>query len=142
MSQAENTHEARVVVSENGKGRYQQSVQAGKHLLLADEPPELGGEDAGPAPYDYLLAALGACTSMTLRMYAEHKKLPLTGVRVELTHTKVDVEGKGKTDLIRRSISLDGDLSEDQQKRLIEIANRCPVHRTLSSELQIETSLA
>lgn len=102
----------------------------------------MGGEDAGPAPFDYLLAALGACTSMTLRMYAEIKKLPLTAISVELTHEKIEVEGKGKIDRIERNIALTGDLTAEQRTRLLEIANKCPMHRTLRSDIQIDSALA
>ena len=130
-----------VVVEENGQGRYQQSVRAGRHALIADEPLEVGGADAGPAPFDYLLAALGACTSMTLRMYAERKQLPLTGVRVELTHAKVEVDGE-RRDRIERVIHLQGELTDAERQRLLEIANKCPVHRSLSQPFLIASSLA
>ena len=139
---AQNNHRSAVVVSENGRGRYQQTVRSGRHTLIADEPASVGGADAGPAPFDYLLAALGACTSMTLRMYAEIKKLPLTGILVELTHEKIEVVDKGKVDRIERVITLTGDLSPQQRTRMLEIANKCPVHRTLCSELQIDSFLA
>lgn len=135
-------HPTSVSVGENGLGRYQQSVRIGRHSLLADEPVAVGGEDAGPAPYDYLLAALGACTSMTLRMYAEIKKLPLSAINVELTHEKVEIEGQGKVDRIERTITLDGDLSPEQRARMLEIANKCPMYRTLRSEIRIDSSLA
>ena len=135
-------HPTSVSVGENGLGRYQQSVRIGRHSLLADEPVAVGGEDAGPAPYDYLLAALGACTSMTLRMYAEIKKLPLTAINVELTHEKIEIEGQGKVDRIERTITLDGDLSPEQRARMLEIANKCPMYRTLRSEIRIDSSLA
>ena len=130
-----------VVVSENGQGRYQQTVSVGPHQLIADEPESMGGNDAGPAPFDYLLAGLGACTSMTLRMYAELKKLPLDSVSVTLTHEKIDVDGS-KQDRITRRIALNGDLTPEQRQRMLEIANRCPVHRTLTGNLQIESELA
>lgn len=137
------SHEHReVVVAENGAGRYQQQVTAGPHTLIADEPVSMGGGDAGPAPFDYLLTALGACTSMTLRMYAELKKLPLERVSVALTHEKIEIEGKGKIDRIRRAIRLEGDLTPEQRARMLEIANRCPVHRTLSGNLEIDSSLS
>lgn len=139
---AQNNHRSAVVVSENGRGRYQQTVCSGRHTLIADEPAVLGGADAGPAPYDYLLAALGACTSMTLRMYAEIKNLPLTGVSVQLTHEKVEVADKGKVDRIERIITLSGDLSPQQRIRMLEIANKCPVHRTLCANLRIDSFLA
>lgn len=131
-----------VVVAENGAGRYQQQVTVAAHTLIADEPAALGGDDAGPAPYDYLLTALGACTSMTLRMYADLKKLPLSHVSVSLTHEKIDVEGKGKIDRISRRITLEGNLTPEQRARLLEIANRCPVHRSLSGNLEIDSSLS
>jgi putative redox protein len=130
-----------VVVMENGRGRYQQSVTAGRHTLIADEPESMGGGDAGPAPFDYLLTALGACTSMTLRMYAERKELPLTRVTVTLGHEKVEVEGRGRIDRITRRISLEGNLTPEQRERMLEIANRCPVHRTLSGNLDIDSQL-
>lgn len=136
-------HESReVVVAENGAGRYQQQVTVAAHTLIADEPVSMGGNDAGPAPFDYLLTALGACTSMTLRMYAELKQLPLERVSVTLTHEKVEVEGEGKIDRISRRIGLEGNLTPEQRNRMLEIANRCPVHRTLSGNLEIDSSLA
>lgn len=138
----QNNHPTSVSVGENGLGRYQQSVRIGRHSLLADEPVAVGGEDAGPAPYDYLLAALGTCTSMTLRMYAEIKKLPLTAINVELTHEKIEIEGQGTVDRIERTITLDGDLSPEQRARMLEIANKCPMYRTLRSEIRIDSSLA
>lgn len=130
-----------VVVEENGQGRYQQSVQVGQHALIADEPVSMGGDDAGPAPFDYLLAALGACTSMTLRMYAERKQLHLTGIRVELAHEKVEVNGE-RRDRIDRIIHLEGDLSAEERQRLLEIANKCPVHRSLSQPFLVDSRLA
>ncbi len=131
-----------VTVAENGKGRYQQEVVAGRNRLLADEPATMGGEDAGPAPFDYLLSALGACTSMTLRMYAELKQLPLKQVGVALSHEKIEIDGQ-KVDRITRDIALDGDLTPEQRARMLEIANRCPIHRTISggSNLRIESRL-
>lgn len=137
-----NAHHTHVTVSENGRGRYQQTVQAGRHTLIADEPESVGGEDAGPAPFDYLLTALGACTSMTLRMYAEIKKLPLESVSVALRHEKIEVEGQGKVDRIERRITLKGDLSPEQRARMLEIANKCPMHRTLTSTIRIDSALS
>jgi putative redox protein len=130
-----------VIVRENGLGRYQQEVIAGQHRLLADEPVSVGGADAGPAPFDYLMAGLGACTSMTLRMYAERKGLALRRVSVALVHDKATIDGVAR-DRVRRSITLDGDLSPEERARLLEIANKCPVHRALSQPLAIETELA
>jgi len=129
-----------VIVAENGQGRYQQEVRVGQHRLLADEPVSVGGGDAGPAPFDFLMAGLGACTSMTLRMYAERKELPLTGIKVTLSHEKIEVDGKPR-DKIKREITLEGELSDAQRQRLLEIAGKCPVHRALSQSLHLELSL-
>jgi putative redox protein len=137
----ESVMSGQVIVRENGQGRYQQEVIAGQHHLLADEPVSVGGADAGPAPFDYLMAGLGACTSMTLRMYAERKGLTLRGVTVALVHDKATIDGVAR-DRVRRSITLDGDLSPEERARLLEIANKCPVHRALSQPLAIETELA
>jgi len=129
-----------VVVRENGQGRYQQEVIAGQHHLLADEPVDMGGNDSGPAPFDFVMAGLGACTSMTLRMYAERKDLALHAVHVEMTHHKVEVDGV-KRDCIERRITLDGDLTPEQRQRLLEIANKCPVHRALSQSFLLDCKL-
>jgi putative redox protein len=136
-----------VLVRETRQGKFQQEITAGRHHLLADEPTKAGGLDSGPGPYDLLLAGLGACTSMTLRLYAEHKKLPLERVSVRLAHSKIhaqdceDCETKeGKIDRIERTITLEGELDAEQRKRLLEIADKCPVHRTLESEIKIRTS--
>lgn len=129
-----------VIVAENGQGRYQQEVRVGQHRLLADEPVSVGGGDAGPAPFDFLMAGLGACTSMTLRMYAERKELPLTGIKVTLSHEKIEVDGKLR-DRIKREIALEGELSDSQRQRLLEIAGKCPVHRALSHSLLLECAL-
>jgi putative redox protein len=130
-----------VVVAENGKGRYQQAVSAGQHQLIADEPASMGGGDAGPAPFDFIMSGLGACTSMTLRMYAERKSLPLTGISVALSHDKIEVDGVMR-DRISRDITLEGDLSEEQRQRLLEIANKCPVHRALSQSMLLDCALS
>ncbi len=130
-----------VVVAENGKGRYQQAVTVGQHQLIADEPVPVGGADAGPAPFDFIMSGLGACTSMTLRMYAERKGLPLTSIRVELSHRKVELDGVQR-DCIDRKITLDGDLSDEQRQRLLEIANKCPVHRALSQSILLDCVLS
>lgn len=129
-----------------GSEGFLSTVQIGNHHLLADEPNSYGGTDLGPTPYDYLSAALGTCTAMTLRMYANKKRWPLEGVSVVVDHQKVhkqdceDCDGQGaKIDQFERSIALKGDLDEAQQKRLIEIADRCPVHKTLSTESSIVT---
>ncbi|MFH1987321.1 MAG: OsmC family protein [Pseudomonadota bacterium] len=130
-----------VVVAENGQGRYQQAVTVGQHQLIADEPVSVGGADAGPAPFDLVMAGLGACTSMTLRMYAERKGLALAHVSVALSHQKITLDGVAR-DRIERTISLTGELTADQRQRLLEIANKCPVHRALSQSLVIESALA
>lgn len=129
-----------------GEKGYTTEVIAGRHQLIADEPPSVGGQDLGPTPYGYLLSGLGACTAMTLRMYADFKKIPLEEVKVKLTHDKIhkmdgeDSESsKGKIDQIKRMVSLKGDLTDDQRKRLIEIADRCPVHKTLEGNPEILT---
>ena len=134
------------VVVEGGPAGYVQHIVSGRHVLRADEPIGIG-TDTGPSPYDLLLAALGACTSMTLRMYADRKKWPLNGVRVALDHAKIHAKdceecetSAGKVDEIRRSITLLGDITPEQRVRLLEIADRCPVHRTLHSEVRIVTS--
>lgn len=124
-------------------------IFSGAHHLWADEPPAVGGADRGPDPYKYLLAALGACTSMTLRLYARHKNLALRRVDVRLRHQKVhaqDCEASetkaGKLDRIEREIAVEGDFDDAQRRRLLEMADRCPVHRTLKSEIQIVSRLA
>ncbi len=143
---AEELPHGEVIVREEGEGKYLQRVIMGRHCTVADEPEAIGGNDAGPSPYELLLAALGACTSMTLRMYAEHKKLPLRRVSVRLNHQKIHAEDcdscettEGKLDLIERRIHLEGDLDDETKKRLLQIADRCPVHRTLHSEVVVRT---
>ena len=131
---------SKVVVQENGRGRYQQDVLAGQHHLLAGEPASMGGDDAGPAPFDFILAALGSCTSITLRMYAERKGLELTQISVELAHNKAESEGR-TVDRITRVIPLEGNLTEAERSRLLEIAQKCPVHRTLSPSFQLDCRL-
>ncbi|HEY5636786.1 MAG TPA: alpha/beta fold hydrolase [Burkholderiales bacterium] len=137
-----------VRVVEAGEGRFAQMISAGRHRLRADEPAALGGDDTGPSPYDLVLAGLGACTAMTLRMYAEQKKLPLERVTVDLAHEKIhaadcsDCETRdGRIDRITRDLTLEGPLDAAQRARLLEIANRCPVHRTLNAEVDIPTRL-
>lgn len=129
-----------VVVAENGQGRYQQEVIIGEHRLLADEPVSIGGADAGPAPLEFVMAGLGACTSMTLRMYAERKGIPLSRISVRLSHDKVKVAGISRERIVRR-ITLEGELTGAQRERLLEIANKCPVHKALEQPLVIDSAL-
>ncbi len=138
-----------VLVEETGEGRYAQRVVAGRHRMRADEPESVGGEDSGPGPYEYLLAALGACTSMTIRMYAERKQWPLERVSVRLRHKKIHADDcadcetrEGKIDWIDRDITLSGPLDQAQQDRLLEIADRCPVHRSLHSETKVASRIS
>jgi uncharacterized OsmC-like protein/fermentation-respiration switch protein FrsA (DUF1100 family) len=138
-----------VVVRETRNSKFQQTVSVGPHRLLADEPVAAGGEDTGPGPYDFLLAGLGACTSMTMRLYADRKSLPLQRVTVTLKHSKIHAEDcaecetrAGMLDQIDRVIAMEGDLDAEQRKKLMEIADKCPVHRTLTSEIHIVTHVA
>ena len=134
----DHTHEA-VQVAETGEGKYQQKVVSGKHQLLADEPESVGGNDTGPSPYDYLSIALGACTTMTLRMYADHKGYNIGKLSVKISHAKIharDCEdcGEGKTgriDRFERTISIEGGVPENLAEKLLTIADKCPVHKTL-----------
>jgi uncharacterized OsmC-like protein/pimeloyl-ACP methyl ester carboxylesterase len=135
-----------VVVQETRASKLQQTVAIGPHRLLADEPVAAGGEDTGPGPYDFLLAGLGACTSMTMRLYADRKSLPLERVTVTLGHSKIHAEDcaecetkSGMLDQIDRVIDMEGPLSAEQRSKLMEIADKCPVHRTLTSEIHIVT---
>ena len=121
-----------VVVSESGNGPFAQFVTIGHHAMRADEPTRLGGRDTGPAPYDFLLAGLGACTAMTLRMYASKHGWPVEGITVTLRHKKVAAaEQTGLIDQFERVIAISGALSQEQKEKLLEIANQCPVSRTL-----------
>ncbi len=138
-----------VVVTETKAGKFEQRVTIGPHRLIADEPVAAGGMDSGPTPYDLLLAGLGACTSMTLRLYADAKGLPLTRVSVSLQHSKIHATDcaecatkDGKIDRIERVIDLEGELDDAARAKLLEIADKCPVHRTLHGELSIPTRLA
>jgi putative redox protein len=137
----------RTVYVDAGRLRYAQNISVGPHALQADELTDSGGNDVGPNPYELLLAALGACVSITVRMYAERKLWSLNEVHVVLSYTKLHAEDcvecdtkSAMMDQIEMGVSLIGDLSEDQQRRLIEIANICPVHRTLTSRVQIHTT--
>jgi uncharacterized OsmC-like protein len=132
-----------VIVRETRRGLFQQEIIAGTHRLLADEPVNVGGLGSGPSPYDLLLAALGTCTSMTLRLYADRKKLPLTRTQVRLRHSRIYASDcadcETKQGMLDRIITLEGELDAEARKRLMEIADKCPVHRTLKSEIDIRT---
>ena len=137
------------VLVEEKNHRFTQHVNSDSHYWLADEPRSVGGDNTGPDPYEHLLAALGACTSMTLRMYAQRKSLPLANVKVELKHSRdyhkdceTCDEQPRKIEIIERVVTLEGDLGAAEHQRLLEIADRCPVHRTLHSALQVKTRLA
>jgi len=139
----------RILSVRDGRSRYVQSISVGPHVLPADEPVNAGGTDAGPNPYELLLAALGSCASITVRMYAERKQWPLEGVHVELSWARIHAEDCADCDSnlqivdgIEMELAFLGDLSEEQRLRLIEIANRCPVHRTLSAQVPIHTRAA
>jgi putative redox protein len=146
---ASNTAPREVVVRETRAGKFQQTIAIGPHHLIADEPVAAGGEDSGPGPYDFLLAGLGACTSMTMRLYADRKALPLDRVTVTLNHSKIyakdcaDCETReGMLDQMERVIAMEGALDEVHCAKLMEIADKCPVHRTLTSEIRIVTRQA
>ena len=134
---------AHVVVRGSG-ATFQQEIVAGKHRFIADEPVTVGGNDAGPDPYDYLLAALGACTSMTIGFYARRNRLPLENIIVSLSHSRIyaaDCEEceteQGMLDRIDVEVELTGSLSAEQHSKLMQVAAKCPVHRTLTSEINI-----
>jgi putative redox protein len=136
---------SRRVVVDSGRARYRQEISVGPHRYQADEPLDSGGLDAGPDPYELLLIALGSCVGITLRMYADRKQWPLEAVRVELSWARVHMadcadcdNGFELTHGITMELSFVGDLSESQRERLMDIANKCPVHRTLSSPVQIQ----
>ena len=142
-----------VVVTETGGGKFQNAITAGRHHLLADEPVAAGGLNSGPGPYDYLAAALGACTSMTLRIYAEQKRLALGRVTVSVRHGKLPVEhckdcgeaaeGRtGKIDRFERVISVEGGVDAAMATKLIDVAGRCPVHRTLEAGSAVVTKVS
>jgi putative redox protein len=144
----ENSHAPDVVVRGNAR-EFLQEVVSGKHHLRADEPVSYGGGDAAPGPYDYLLIGLGVCTSMTIGLYARRKQLPLENITVSLRHSRIHAEDcedcetkKGMLDQIDLAVELTGPLTPDQHAKLMEIAGKCPVHRTLKSEIQIKLHAA
>lgn len=136
------------VVVETGNTKFEVAIDTHGHRLIADEPVNQGGENTGPNPYDLLLSALGACTSMTVRMYAAHKGLPLERIAVRLHHEKIHAKDcldctttEGKVDVITSEVELIGDkLTPVERERLMEIARMCPVHRSLNSEVKIRTT--
>ena len=130
----------------SGSVRFVQNISVGPHAFRADETSEYGGNDAGPNSHELLLAALGACASITVQMYADRRQWPVEVVHVHLSYVKVPAEDQpdaktGMVDEIEMGISFSGDLSQDQQRRLLEIAGRCPVHQMLTSQVQIHTNL-
>ena len=142
------TEVGEVTVAENGIGKFGQDITVGPHLFHADEPPAVGGSNTGPTPYQLLSAALGACTTMTMRLYADRKKWPLERSSVTIRHNKIHAEDcadcetrEGKVDSFDREITLEGPLDDEQRQRILQIADKCPVHRTLHSEVEIKTRL-
>lgn len=139
---------ANSVVATTAIDSFRTEVVAAGHEFIADEPTSVGGGDEGPSPYDLLSAALATCTTMTLKMYASHKKLDLRSVTVRVTHGKIHAKDcadcetqNGKIDEFQRELTIDGDLSDEQRNRMLEIADRCPVHRTLHGEMKVRTRL-
>jgi uncharacterized OsmC-like protein/alpha/beta superfamily hydrolase len=146
----ESADSGNVYVRETMNGKFQNVVQSGPHRLMADEPEEMGGMDSGPTPYDFLSIGLGACTSMTLRMYAERKELDIGAISVEISHDKIHAKDcrdctdeehdkGGRIDRFERKLSVSGDIDEETRDKLVEIANKCPVHRTLEAQAKIST---
>ena len=134
------------VIVRGGSAGFAQEIEIGSHRLKGDEPLAFGGTDTGPSPYDFLLAALGTCTSMTISLYARRKGWPLENVTVSLHHSNIhatdcaECETKvGRIDRIEREIQLTGALTNEQRAKLMEMADRCPVHQTLTSEINIRT---
>jgi len=143
------SQEPRSVVIVGGIAGFRTDVDVGGHHLVVDEPVPVGGTDAGPSPYEMLLAALGSCTAMTLRLYADRRQWPLERVRVTLQHRKVHAQDCAecerkptKMDVVDRIIALEGPLTEEQRAKLLDIAERCPVHQTLRGPIQVNTRVA
>lgn len=135
-------HERNVTVVESGNGPFGQFITTGHHVLGADEPASLGGKDTGPDPYELVLAGLGACTAMTIRMYAQRKQIPLTRVEVRLRHVQRASSENEIKDRFERTITLVGNLTPEQRQHLLEIAERCPVGKTLRQSSYIASLLA
>jgi uncharacterized OsmC-like protein len=139
---------ADVIVRGNARG-FLQEIVSGRHHLLADEPVSAGGSDAAPSPYDYLLVALGVCTSMTVGLYARRKQIPLQGITISLRHSRIHAQDcetcetkAGLLDRIDTEIELTGPLTNEQRAKLIEIAGKCPVHRALKSEIDVRLQVS
>jgi putative redox protein len=130
---------AEAVAVETGAGPYQLAITAAGHTLIADEPVALGGLGSGPNPFDLLASALAACTTMTLRMYATRKAIPVTAIRTAVSHTRQ--ADQTPPDLFTRRIFVEGDLTPDQRDRLLDIANRCPVHQTLTVGARVASGI-
>ena len=137
-----------VDVRESGRGKFAFEIEIGPNTIMADEPDSLGGNDLGPRPHELVLAGLGACTAMTLRMYADRKGIPLKGIGVHLSHRKIKAADcpdctttEGEVEEMVREITLEGDFDAATRQRLLEIANKCPVHKTLTGEIKIRTTL-
>ena len=148
----ESAEEGIVSIRETGAGKFQNRVVVGSHKLMADEPTSVGGLNSGPSPYGYLSAALGACTSMTMRMYADFKKIDLGKITVDVSHNKIhaadcqtctqdEVSAGGKIDVFERKITIEGLVDEQLKAKMLEIADKCPVHRTLHGDVIVNTIL-
>ncbi len=131
-----------VIVKERPGGKYTNDVMTSRHHLYADEPESLGSADLGPTPYEYLCAALGACTSITLRMYISRKGWPVDNIAVKVSHKKIAIGDLPPKDVFTREITISGDVDAEQRARIIQIANKCPVHKTLEASSDIETQEA
>jgi len=148
MSHAASDHDF-AVTTRIEQEAYRTSIESNGHALVADEPVDMGGGDSGPDPYALLLASLGACKAITIRMYADRKEWPLAGATVRLRHSRIDASHcedcqteTGQIDRIDCEIELEGDLDDEQRQRLVQIADRCPVHRTLTTETKVHSILA
>ena len=140
--------EAGAVLVKEQNHKFTRNIYTNSHSLIADEPKDLGGSNLGPDPYEYLLSALGTCTSMTVRMYANRKNIPLDNIEIKLGHSRIHGEDcaecesdEGIIDVIEKEIRLDGKLSKDERARLMEIADKCPVHKTLLNEILVKSRL-